>query len=107
LIANLNVLTEKRGIDKVKYDAQLVDLVIKLKHDLERLPRNATDEQAKSVMKNLVNPLLAVSKCPDFVVNRGHYFGTGFRDPGADDPVGEPALSDADKRALIEFLKTF
>ena len=107
LIANLNVLTEKRGLEKVKYDAQLVELLIKIKHDLERLPKNATDEQARSIMKNLVGPLLAVSKCPDFIVNRGHYFGTGFHDPGADDPVGEPGLSDADKRALIEFLKTF
>jgi hypothetical protein len=51
--------------------------------------------------------MLAVSKCPDFVVNRGHYFGTGFVDPGSTDPIGEPALSDDDKRALIEFLKTF
>ena len=34
-----------------------------------------------------------MSKCPDFVVNRGHLFGT--------------KLPDADKRALIEFLKTF
>jgi hypothetical protein len=33
------------------------------------------------------------------VVNRGHYFGTDmFKE--------EPGLSDADKRALIEFLKT-
>ena len=44
--------------------------------------------------------LLALSKCPDFVVNRGHYFGTGV-------VPGEPALCDDDKRALIEFLKTF
>jgi hypothetical protein len=42
---------------------------------------------------------MALSKCPDYVVNRGHYFGTGFD--------GEPALSDQDKGALIEFLKTF
>ena len=48
----------------------------------------------------LVEPLLQLSKCPDFVVNRGHYFGTGYA-------VGEPGLSDKDKRALIEFLKTF
>jgi hypothetical protein len=34
-----------------------------------------------------------VSKCPDFIVNRGHLFGT--------------TLPDDDKRALIEFLKTF
>ena len=57
------------------------------------LPRNATDEQAREVFKNLVDPLLEVSKCPDFVVNRGHLFGTELPDP--------------DKRALIEFLKTF
>jgi hypothetical protein len=57
------------------------------------LPRSATDEQARTVFSNLVDPLLAVSKCPDFIVNRGHLFGT--------------TLPDADKRALIEFLKTF
>jgi hypothetical protein len=33
------------------------------------------------------------------VVNRGHYFGTGYL-------AGEPALSDEDKNALIGFLKT-
>jgi hypothetical protein len=44
--------------------------------------------------------MLELSKCPDFVVNRGHYFGTDlFKE--------EPGLSDDDKRALIEFLKTF
>ena len=61
--------------------------------DLAALPRNATDEQARAAFKDLVDPLLALSKCPDFVVNRGHVFGTN--------------LPDADKRALIELLKTF
>jgi hypothetical protein len=47
-----------------------------------------------------VPKLLEMSKCPDFVVDRGHYFGTSaFKE--------EPGLSDEDKRALIEFLKTF
>ena len=50
---------------------------------------------------DLVEPLLELSKCPDFVVNRGHYFGTDLL------RSEEPGLSDADKRALIEFLKTF
>jgi hypothetical protein len=36
--------------------------------------------------------LWKVSTCPDFVEDRGHYFGSD--------------LPDADKRALIEFLKT-
>jgi hypothetical protein len=40
----------------------------------------------------LARGLYDLSICPDYVVNRGHYFGTD--------------LTDADKRALIEFLKT-
>ena len=36
--------------------------------------------------------LLAANKCPDFVEDKGHYFGTD--------------LPDSDKRALIEYLKT-
>ncbi|NGZ11500.1 MAG: hypothetical protein CV088_19365, partial [Nitrospira sp. LK70] len=64
------------------------------------MPRGATDEQARQVWDNLVEPLLEFNKCPDFVVNRGHYFGTShFKE--------EPGLSDDDKYALIEFLKTF
>ena len=47
--------------------------------------------------------LLNVSKCADFVVNKGHYFGTGYL-PASE---GEPGLSDDDKKALIAFLKTF
>jgi hypothetical protein len=39
-----------------------------------------------------VPDLLKVSKCPDFILNRGHTFGS--------------ELADEDKRALIEFLKT-
>jgi hypothetical protein len=40
-----------------------------------------------------IDELLGLSKCPDLIVNRGHYFGSD--------------LPDADKRALIGFLKTF
>ena len=43
--------------------------------------------------------MLALSKCPDLVINKGHYFGTSLF-------AEEPGLSDADKRALIAFLKT-
>ena len=44
--------------------------------------------------------MFELSKCPDFIVNRGHYFGTSYF-------KGEPGLSDDDKWALIEFVKTF
>jgi hypothetical protein len=43
--------------------------------------------------------LLEISKCPDFVVNKGHYFGTQYQ-------PDETPLGDSDKRALIAFLKT-
>ncbi len=57
--------------------------------------------------------MLNLSKCPDLVVNRGHYFGTSqFNDQDGlskdEQSFGkEPELSDDDKRALIAFLKTF
>jgi hypothetical protein len=47
--------------------------------------------------------MLKLSNCPDFEVNRGHYFGTSFL-PGSE---GEPGLTRAEKDSLIAFLKTF
>ena len=76
-----------------EYQRKIADLFLKVAKDLAALPKGATDEQARAAFANLVDPLLALSKCPDFIVNRGHLFGT--------------TLPDADKRALIEFLKTF
>ncbi len=78
---------------------KVLEVLTKATHDLKSLPRGATDEEARKAFANLVEPLLAVSKCPDFVVNRGHYFGTDYFSE-------ERALSDPDKRALIAFLKT-
>ena len=71
-----------------------------MKHDLEALPQDASDEEINKTFSNLVPGLLALSKCPDYIVNRGHYFGTSYFPE-------EPALSDDDKYALIEYLKTF
>ncbi len=79
--------------------AKVLAVLIQAKGDLKSLPRGASDEDARTAFANLVKPLLEVSKCPDFVVNRGHYFGTEYFSE-------EPGLSDQDKRALIEFLKT-
>jgi hypothetical protein len=78
----------------------VLNLLLKIKHDLANLPHNASDEQARQILQNLVGPLMSLSKCPDYVVNRGHYFGT-------DKLPEETPLSDEDKNALIEFLKTF
>jgi cytochrome c5 len=54
--------------------------------------RNLDSAQATAELAKAVPELLAANKCPDFIEDEGHYFGTD--------------LPDEDKRALIEFLKT-
>jgi hypothetical protein len=99
LLANLDLLGEDSG-DQVKHQAKVLDLLLRAQHALDSLPQNATDEQASKVFSNLVPDLLQLSKCPDYVVNRGHYFGTSYFQE-------EPGLSDDDKHALIEYIKMF
>lgn len=55
----------------------------------------ATQVQAEAAVREsgLIDTLVGLSKCPDYVVNRGHTFGA--------------ELSEADKEALIEYLKHF
>ena len=100
LLTNLNPLSESADpAQRVLHGKQLLDVVLRIISDLKKLPRDASDEDARKIFVNLVEPLLELSKCPDLVVNRGHYFGT-------DKFTGEePGLSDQDKRALIAFLK--
>ena len=50
-------------------------------------------DEAAAEFNQLIPDLLAANKCPDFIEDKGHYFGTD--------------LPDTDKRALIEYLKTF
>lgn len=101
LLSNVNLLPEGMTLtERIAHQKKLLKLLVRIKKDLKAMPRGATDEQARQVWDNLVEPLLEFNKCPDFVVNRGHYFGTShFKE--------EPGLSDDDKYALIEFLKTF
>jgi hypothetical protein len=100
LLANLELVPDDPS-KRLDHDKKLLYLILKIKHDLKSLPPNATDDQARQVFANLADPLVGLSKCPDFVVNRGHYFGTKL------DKTGEAPLNDSDKHALIEFLKTF
>jgi hypothetical protein len=93
-----------------------VNFAFLIKTFLENWPNldlSADDTTLLAWGANLREPLLKLSKCPDFVVNRGHYFGTArFNETDElteDEKVFGPetALSDDDKRALIEFIKTF
>jgi len=72
---------------------QLVVLQAKIAKALLKIhTMNLSSEQATDELIKAVPELLTANKCPDFVEDKGHYFGTD--------------LPDNDKRALIEFLKT-
>ncbi|HEY2986752.1 MAG TPA: hypothetical protein VGL11_03435 [Candidatus Binatia bacterium] len=96
----VNLLT---NLDLEQNKLQLAKVLLKMKKALKKV-EGMSDEEAAKVFTdpqiNLVADLLKLNKCPDFVVNRGHYFGTDvFKE--------EPGLSDDEKRDLIEFIKTF
>ena len=85
LLANVDPKTDPKD---------LVVLLLKIKKTLlEIKAQNLDSAAAREVMKREIAPALwKVSKCPDLVEDRGHYFGTD--------------LPDSDKQALIEYLKT-
>jgi len=85
LLANVDPKTDPKD---------LVVLLLKInKTLLEIKQQNLDSAAAREVMKREIAPALwKVSKCPDLVEDRGHYFGTD--------------LPDSDKQALIEYLKT-
>jgi hypothetical protein len=93
LLSNVDV-TERK---------EVINLLLKTKRALKSLPSSPSNVEAKHNFLPLVPAFLKVCKCPDFVINRGHYFGTDYL-PAYEE---EPGLSDEDKRALIAFLKTF
>ncbi|HEV2677471.1 MAG TPA: hypothetical protein VGV37_23275 [Aliidongia sp.] len=114
LLSNIQPLSESDDpVEQANHATQLVNLLAGLQTDLVTMPPDATDEQLRQKFANQVPTLMALSKCRDFEVNRGHYFGTAaFNDTAAlsDDEKAfgpEQPLSDKDKLALIEFLKTF
>jgi hypothetical protein len=101
LLASLNLRPEGLGFwERVRYDWRLLGLVKEIKDKLKVLPQDASEDVVKQTFAPVADSLIALSKCPDYVVNRGHYFGTGRY--GDDSP-----LTEQQRRDLIEFLKTF
>lgn len=93
LLSNLDVTpTPGDPAARIAHDKKLLDLLTRMVSDLKKAKGKSEDE-AREIFRPLVPDLLALSKCPDLVINKGHYFGT--------------KLSDNDKRSLIAFLKTF
>jgi hypothetical protein len=82
------------NIDGDADPAELLALCVQIKLSLAKIKlENLDAAAAKELLRTEVAPALwKVSKCPDLVEDRGHYYGSD--------------LPDADKLALIEFLKT-
>jgi hypothetical protein len=73
---------------------ELVAIQLKLAQAFIKIKaENLSSEQATAELTRAVPELIAANECPDFIEDKGHYYGT--------------QLPDEDKRALIEFLKTF
>ena len=100
LLSNIRLIPETG--DEKEHFIEMLKLLSRMKRDLIKLGPNPTEEQARQTLMNLVGPALKLSACPDFEVNRGHYFGTAFLEEEKD-----IALSNSDKRALIAFIRTF
>jgi len=101
LLSNMQLVNEDVfGEEARAHTKQLIETLLALTNTLRKLPADASDEQASAALSKHVDALIALSRCPDYIQNRGHYFGTDlFKE--------EPGLSDDDKRALIGFIKTF
>jgi len=104
LLANLDLDPGERLSlkDRIKRDALILKLATLAKVDL-KTAQGLEGDQLRQHFANLTDTLLQLSKCPDFIVNRGHYFGTDFKY----EENQAPGLSDRDKEALIAFLMTF
>ncbi|MQA90739.1 MAG: hypothetical protein GEU90_10950 [Gemmatimonas sp.] len=95
LLANIDLTLDSRALDRQDANKilRLASLLRSLKNALLEIElRDLEGEAAQAVLADLVPELLANNKCPDFIEDKGHYFGT--------------TLEDAEKLALVEYLKT-
>lgn len=89
LVANLNLARTDADFGLFG----LLGTVRRATKDFKRIEREQLGpEESAELLRGLVPDLLDKSACPDFIVDRGHYFGTD--------------LTDAEKEALIELIKT-
>ena len=89
LIANTNL--ELGGLRKKADIIRLLARTLSALKDIH--DKGLSGDAATQRLLTLVPDFYQLNSCPDFIEDEGHYFGT--------------VLPDADKRALIEFLKTF
>ncbi|HEX3529093.1 MAG TPA: hypothetical protein VH988_18705 [Thermoanaerobaculia bacterium] len=89
LLANTNL--ELKGWGKKKDLVRLLSRALSALKDIKK--QGLTGDAATQRLLTLVPDFYKLNSCPDFIEDEGHYFAT--------------PLPDVDKRALIEFMKTF
>jgi hypothetical protein len=95
LITSMDLLgVDLKDDERQAHLGKLRDVLLKAQHELR------PGANLAKILDDLFPELFELSKCKDFVVNKGHYFGTSYMKE-------EPGLTDDEKRALIAFLKTF
>ncbi|HEY7284283.1 MAG TPA: hypothetical protein VH497_02485 [Vicinamibacterales bacterium] len=99
LVSSLDLLGSDLPVDqRAAHRKRLLAFLTRAQRELKE-----THDLA-ATMRNLTDEMLGLTKCKDFVVNKGHYFGTSQFE--AIEP-GERGLTDDEKRALIAFIKMF
>ena len=78
------------NLDPTGDHVELIKLIVRLKAAVLKI--KVAKLEGESARKELESALFKANTCPDLVEDRGHLFGT--------------ELPDADKKALIEYLKT-
>lgn len=114
LLANLQLLprSDAAPAQAAAHRRDVNNALSRLRAGLSR-SASASNADLLRTVKDLSGEMLQLSKCPDLVVNRGHYFGTAqFNDQAGltqdEQSFGkELELNDDDKRALLAFLRTF
>ena len=102
LLANLQMSVDSGGaMDSLRLNQDVLKAVLNLSSAL-REARGKSDAEAQKIVfsPDVVEPMMKVSKCPDYIINRGHYFGAA----GVE---GEAPLTNDQKAALITYLRSF
>src|SRR5262249_53231085 len=88
LLANLNPDADPHELRKA------IDITLNTLAEIQS--KHLGQAKRQQLLRERIAPaMMRVSKCPDFVMDQGHYF-EWFK-----------TMSDDDKKALIELLKTF
>lgn len=95
------------SLDPTKTDKVAPALVALIRATVKIQKEHRVGEQAYKVLADEAGPaLMAASKCPDFVLDRGHWFGENLNEDPKTNPEEWEKKNNELKEQLIAFLKT-